>query len=324
METSELKPIIEAMIFVADEPITENGILLALQETGVEKNAVRECIASIEKDWNESAERGVHLATVAGGYQFRTKPSCSEWLRKINVPKPMRLSAPSLETLAIVAYKQPIVRSEIEKVRGVDSGGVLKTLLDRRLLRIVGRKDEPGQPLLYGTTKEFLEIFNMNTLRELPTLKDVDDLLRERRTQTDSREPVPAALDDSVVDDGDEPTEVIVDDEALPEGEPEESAELIRAYPLEADKEAECKDMEALDDLEQSLKSLRRIEKDIFPKEAPQLADLIPGGSDAAETFGAQGEAESEIPTGEENPFFSAQDGSAAEDAPAEDDRSVE
>jgi segregation and condensation protein B len=173
MDVLELVPIIEAMIFVAEEPITEAGLLEALEDTRVTKEQLREALDAIEREWNESAKHGIQLSQVAGGYQFRTKERCAEWLRRLNIPKPMRLSGPALETLAIVAYKQPIVRSEIERIRGVDSGAVLKTLLERRLLRIVGRRDEPGQPLLYGTTREFLEVFDLKTLKELPTLKDI-------------------------------------------------------------------------------------------------------------------------------------------------------
>jgi len=226
MENSELKPIIESMIFVSEEPLTESAIAVALTDAGVDRAQVQECMAEIESDWNENPARGIGLAKVAGGYQFRTKEGLSEWLRKLSIPKPMRLSGPALETLAMVAYRQPIMRSEVEKIRGVDSGGVLKTLLERRLLRIVGRSQEPGQPLLYGTTKEFLEIFNLNTLKELPTLKDLDDLMRERREQ------VQGGSDMKAKGDGDDEdlTEIITDEE-------EDETEVIKRRPLDEDEE---------------------------------------------------------------------------------------
>lgn len=309
METHELKPIIEAMIFVSQEPLTESAMLAALAETGVEKDTVRECVASIEKDWNENPERGVTLAKVAGGYQFRTKEGSAEWLRKLAVPKPMRLSQPALETLAIVAYRQPIMRSEIEKVRGVDTGGVLKTLLERRLLRIVGRSQEPGQPLLYGTTKEFLEIFNLNTLKELPTLKDIDDLMRERRAQVSGEMKAEGEEEDV--------TEILDD-------ENEEETEVIKRRPLDEDEEEEKKDMEALGELETQLKGLRRMERTMFPK--PMAAETASGdggdgagdGQDNQETKGVQetaGEAQGEA----EN--AGTVDEAAGDDAPAADDR---
>ena len=310
METHELKPIIEAMIFVSQEPLTEGAMLSALAETGIEKETVRECVASIEKDWNENPERGVTLAKVAGGYQFRTKEGSAEWLRRLSVPKPMRLSQPALETLAIVAYRQPIMRSEIEKIRGVDTGGVLKTLLERRLLRIVGRSQEPGQPLLYGTTKDFLEIFNLNTLKELPTLKDIDDLMRERRAQIKGEMKVEG--------DNEDVTEVLDDTNE------EDETEIIKRRPLDEDEDAEKKDMEALGELETQLKGLRRMEKTMFPK--PKAKEGAPGeGGDGAgdgqNNQEAQGAPETAGETQGETADAGTVDETAGDDAPAADDR---
>ena len=297
METGELKPIIEAMIFVAEEPLTETAILNALQDAGIEKSQVRECLSIIGNEWNEDSNRGLGLSEVAGGYQFRTKSQFAEWLRRLNIPKPMRLSGPALETLAIVAYRQPIVRSEVERIRGVDSGAVLKTLLDRHLLRIVGRQDEPGQPLLYGTTKEFLEIFNLKALGELPTLKDIEDLMRERRTITETKTPATTVTQ---TEDGEELTEVI-------EGE-EESTEVIKKPSVEEEEKDE-KDFEALAGLEQSLKDLRRLERSIFPKEVRD------------EMEAALGEGEDALPKTPED--RTSADGGGT-DAPSPDDSSVE
>jgi len=316
MEHAELKAIVEAMIFVSEDPITETGLVIALENGGAEKADIKSCLAEIAARWNENPECGLQLAVVAGGYQFRTKEKCADWLKTLNVPKPMRLSSPSLETLAIVAYKQPIVRSEIEKIRGVDSGGVLKTLLERRLLRIVGRRDEPGQPLLYGTTKDFLEIFNLRTLKELPTLKDVEELLREHRTRTESAAEVPVAISE----DGEERSKVLedVDDE--------EETEIIPRYPLDEDEEVESKDMEALDDLECSLKSLRRLEKNIFPKPLPELGGIdvqssIIEGASAQAGSAEEYELEDRAEPGCENEAFqenAAEYTSAADEAAGE------
>lgn len=312
MEIHELKPIVEAMIFVSQEPVTENNIFAALCDAGVEKDQVRECIASIESDWNENPERGVGLARVAGGYQFRTKEGSADWLRRLTIPKPMRLSAPALETLAIVAYRQPIMRSEVEKIRGVDSGGVLKTLLERRLLRIVGRSQEPGQPLLYGTTKEFLEIFNLDTLKELPTLKDIDELMRERRAEVRGERKAEGEEEDV--------TEIM--------DEEEDEAEIIRRRPMDEDEDEEKKDMDALSELETQLKGLRRMERAMFPKPAPKVQEGPQGESgggagDAGDGQNDQNEGEA----GEAN-GAAAQDACAGtadegpeQDAPPEDDR---
>lgn len=288
MDTTQLKPIIEAMIFVSENPLAENDISIALDMEGVDKAVVRNCIAEIEKDWNEN--HGIALVNVAGGWQFRTKEAHAEWIKKLNVPKPVKLSGPALETLAIVAYRQPIVRSEIERIRGVDSGAVLKTLLDRRLLRIVGRQSEPGQPLLYGTTKEFLEIFNLRALGELPTLKDIEDLLRERRTLT--------------LDTGENPAE-IADSGA------EEISEAIQgpksaADDLPDDKKAE---EEAIAGLEESLKNLRRLERNIFPRPPRAPAETVMAGREVSSNVDEKAGAGDDADEGEE-------DASSADDSP--------
>lgn len=323
MNAAELKPIIESMIFVADEPMTESGIMLALAETGIEKTIVREAILLIEKEWNEDTNRGIGIVQVAGGYQFRTKPQMAEWLKRLSVPKPMRLSGPALETLAIVAYRQPIVRSEVEKIRGVDSGAVLKTLLDRHIVRIVGRRDEPGQPLLYGTTKDFLEIFNLKALTELPTLKDIEELMRERRVMTENKEPAGVQLPlVPNIEEEEEPTEVIVDEE-------EEPTEVIKKPPDEIVpvKEDE-KDMEALCDLENSLKSLRRLERSIFPKDFIEKLDKDGEAKEGANASGTDEISKEtfEVPHGTE--ALTTEGGTATDEAcanaPAENDSPFE
>ncbi len=327
MEIAEIKPIVESMIFVSEEPITESALLIALGETGIDKSFLRECLTSIQNDWNLNPERGLQLVEVAGGYQFRTKESCAEWLKKLSVPKPVRLSSPALETLAIVAYKQPIIRSEVEKIRGVDSGGVLKTLLERRLLRIVGRRDEPGQPLLYGTSKEFLEVFNLSTLKELPTLRDVEDLMRERKQAQTIKEGGTAqeessGVEQSVVDD-EEPTEVISEPTDLDEDK-DALADELKRYPLDADEEEEKRDMQALDELEDNMKDLRRLEKRIFPKPVEGIdVSLLGGDNGELSASEVQGENSfSEVSEGEQPRHFAepAEDVPAGEDSPSADD----
>ena len=303
MDVLELMPIVEAMIFVAEEPITEAGLLAALEDAGITKEQLREALGAIERKWNEAAEHGIQLSQVAGGYQFRTKERCAEWLRRLDVPKPMRLSGPALETLAIVAYRQPIVRSEIERIRGVDSGAVLKTLLERRLLRIVGRRDEPGQPLLYGTTKEFLEVFDLKTLKELPTLKDIEDLARERKSEAHGGE--------IQISEGGE-------GEGLVGTTEENVAEVITRQPIEDSVEGK-KDAEVLAGLEGSIKDLRRLERRIFPKKdqggesdakATESASQERPGEDRASRSQAQGSSppdqesdEADAPGSDDCPF---------------------
>lgn len=168
-----LKSIVESLIFVSDTPVTLDRLCTLLEE--YDRNEVREALAALTADYGGEG-RGVSLAEVAGGYQFRTPPENADFLRRLTRTRPTKFSQSALETLAIIAYRQPVTRAEIEYLRGVDSGGVLKTLLDKRLIKILGKKDIPGKPLIYGTTREFLELFNLRDLKSLPTLKEVREL----------------------------------------------------------------------------------------------------------------------------------------------------
>jgi segregation and condensation protein B len=124
----------------------------------------------------EERHGGFLLKEVAGGYQFRTSSEHTEWIKKLIQPRPPRLSKAALETLAIIAYKQPLIRSDIEHIRGVDCGGVIRVLLERNLVRVLGRKEIPGRPLIYATTKRFLEVFDLKDLKDLPTPKEIDEM----------------------------------------------------------------------------------------------------------------------------------------------------
>jgi len=256
MEAHELKSIVEALIFVSDEPITTRQMFEALAEAGVTEDQISEAIQSIRNSWNDDSSRGLQLSEIAGGYQFRTKESCAQWIQKLNVPKAMKLSQPALETMAIIAYRQPIVRSEIEQIRGVDVGAVLKTLLERNLIRIIGRKDEPGTPLIYGTTREFLETFNLKNLHELPTLSDIEELARR---QVETQTPL------KIVKGGDDESTEVIDDDEDEEEDEEEDTEII--------KEEEDEDEEALVKLEKGIKDLRRLEREVFPKPPQQATE---------------------------------------------------
>ncbi len=169
----DTKAIIEAIIFASEAPISIDKIKEVLPD--VEKMEItrllQDLIAEYEKRWG-----GVLLQEVAGGFQFRTRSDLSSWITKLMRGKPAMMSPAAMETLAVVAYKQPVVKSEIDRIRGVDVGSSLKGLLEKKLVRIMGRKDVPGKPIMYGTTKKFLEVFNLKDLSELPTLKELKDL----------------------------------------------------------------------------------------------------------------------------------------------------
>jgi segregation and condensation protein B len=169
----DLKHIIESLLFVAEEPISLNRFKRVIAQTdGREiKQALIELVAEYE-----TRRGGFYLDQVAGGWQIRTRPEYNEWIRKMIQPKPLRLSKAALETLVIIAYKQPIIRSDIEYLRGVDCGGVLRVLLERKLIRVLGRREIAGRPLIYATTKRFLEVFDLKDLKDLPTPKEIEEL----------------------------------------------------------------------------------------------------------------------------------------------------
>ena len=168
-----IKSIIEALLFVSGSSLTIDRIknVLALNNTKEIRNAL-----SALSDEYEARKGGFFLREVAGGYQIRTRPEYRQWIKRFIQPSPIRLSKAALETLAIVAYKQPIIRSDIEHIRGVDCGGILRTLLERKLIRVLGRKQIPGRPLIYATTKQFLEVFDLKDLKDLPTSDEIEAL----------------------------------------------------------------------------------------------------------------------------------------------------
>ena len=169
VEEERLKAILESLLFAAGEPV--NLAQLASVLDSVPRDDIRRALAEMATGY-AAGGRGLVLEEVAGGYQLRTPKEHALYVRKLLAAKPPRLSRPLLETVAIIAYRQPITRPEIEQLRGVDTGGVLETLLERRLVRIAGRKEAPGRPLMYATTSEFLEVFGLKDLQSLPDMEE--------------------------------------------------------------------------------------------------------------------------------------------------------
>jgi segregation and condensation protein B len=170
MDYGELKPILESIIFVSPSPVKLETLVEILPESN--RDMILEGLHRIEEEY-EDTSRGVELVEVAGGYQFRTKPVWAEWVARLKKAKTVKFSQSALETLAIIAYRQPVIRPQIEEIRGVDCGWVLRSLMEKGLVKILGRKDLPGRPIIYGTTKGFLELFNLNSLADLPSLKEI-------------------------------------------------------------------------------------------------------------------------------------------------------
>jgi len=173
MGHEDLKSVLESLLFVADEPLTLHK--LAEVCDGVSKKDIESVLATVKAKLEEQRS-GIRIVEVAGGFQMRTAKENAEWVKKLLGGRPARMSRATLETLAIVAYRQPITKAEIEAIRGVDVDGVVNTLLERNLIRAVARKDVPGRPFLYGTTPLFLQIFNLKDLTHLPALKELEAL----------------------------------------------------------------------------------------------------------------------------------------------------
>jgi segregation and condensation protein B len=177
VDEERLKAIIESLLFAAGEPVSLNRLAAVLDS--VPKDEIRNAVGALGAEYSQGG-RGLTIEEVAGGYQLRTRKEFAPHIRKLLAGKPPRLSRSLLETVAIIAYRQPVTRPEIEEVRGVDCGGVLETLLERRLIRIAGRKEAPGRPMIYATTAEFLEVFGLKDLDSLPDLKEFQEIERAR------------------------------------------------------------------------------------------------------------------------------------------------
>lgn len=259
MDKAKLKSILEALIFASEEPLSLNGMNVILSDLNLERAEVKGAVDELLSDYNNSEGRGLQLREVQSGYQFVTKESVAGWVSKLDVAKPRSLSQPSLETLAIIAYRQPVIRAEIENIRGVDSGGVLKTLLERGLIRILGRREEAGQPLIYGTTPAFLELFHLNTLEDLPSMREIEELVaNHQRPKTG------------------EGDSILETDDFTP------SDETV----LEMSKAEFAEDEKALEELESHIKEARHLEREIFPKvmETESSAeDVSPANEDATD-----------------------------------------
>ena len=174
MEDREAKYIIEALLFISADPLTSDTLTKILE---LDKKEIERLMGELINEY-QLKNAGIFIAEIAGGVQMVTNPVCAPWIKKLLAADiSTRITQQSLETLAIISYKQPITKAEIEAIRGVNSDGVVKTLLERRLVKILGRKEAPGRPLMYGTTKEFLQQFGLRDLSELPTLKEFREVV---------------------------------------------------------------------------------------------------------------------------------------------------
>lgn len=201
LSPERVRTVVETLLFVAERPLTVEEIR---QATGVDEERLAKALDQLGGHYREGI-CGIVLHEVAGGWQLRTSPINSDFARRFLKVKPQRLTRAALETLAIIAYRQPVTRPEIEEIRAVDCGAVVKALLERRLIKILGKKEEPGRPILYGTSREFLEFFALKDLASLPTLREFHELSREHRDIVEKETPPPAnvqGLVDELADPG--------------------------------------------------------------------------------------------------------------------------
>ena len=212
MERNEQLRVVEALILGSPDPLTPSRIAQITPDCtpSLAKDLVAELNEAYEKE-----ERAFEVWEVAGGYQFRTRAEFSGYLQQLQKDRPLRLSRAALETLAIVAYKQPATRADVENVRGVDVGATLKSLMDRGLVKISGHKEVPGRPMIYATTRRFLEVFGLDALGSLPALRELEELAREQGLGEEGSEE----------GDGEGEVEAVGDAEAASEGAEEGEGE---------------------------------------------------------------------------------------------------
>jgi segregation and condensation protein B len=218
LEDSQIRAILEAIVYVAEEPLTLAQIAASLQQP---PERIQELLNQLVAEFDQPGH-GVSIREVAGGYKMATKPEHHEAVRNFvkSLKPPLKLSLPALETLAVIAYKQPVTGPEIMEIRGVQGGGVLKTLLDRKLIAVAGRKNVIGKPMLYKTTKEFLIQFGLKDLSELPSLKEFEEIRRMAFSDSETPEREAPAV------------EAIAETaEAAPEATPEATSEAAPVAP---------------------------------------------------------------------------------------------
>jgi segregation and condensation protein B len=262
------RAVVEALLFAAEKPLD----MAALRDaTQFEEETIRSALAALQEK-RAPGTGGTVLVDLGNRWQLRTDPQLAPYVRRMLQVKPMRLTRAALETLAIVAYRQPVTRPEMEDLRGVDCGAVTKALLERKLIRILGKKDEPGRPLLYGTTKEFLELFNLRDLTQLPTLREFQELSEESRKIVEEEAPAPpvAGLADLVQD--------------------EQAAEKLLQHTAESDA--------ALAQLESAMDQAEEQSKAAAQVLAPPPDPNAPGGTSTNTSTSTEGSGEGGKPGG--------------------------
>ncbi|MFN7728687.1 MAG: SMC-Scp complex subunit ScpB [Bdellovibrio sp.] len=197
VEEERLDSIVESVMFASDRPVSLHQLKLVFKGTNIKSDKIRKALDRLAVELAGS-KRGVTLEEVPGGYQLRTKIDNMTFLTRTLKARPFKVSGPALEVLAIVAYKQPVIKAEIDEIRGVESGHLMRALMEKGLVNFEGKSDLPGKPMLYGTTRKFLEIFGLRNLKELPTLSQIDELLPEGIDEVQAEKPTLSQITDSL------------------------------------------------------------------------------------------------------------------------------
>ena len=200
MDRNELKPIIENLLLASDQPVSAD----LLYQTFLGRSSKEDLHAVLQELQEDYQSKSLHIVEVADGFQLCTRPEYSDWIRKLlKLDKSFKLSRAALDTLAIIAYKQPLTRAEVDEIRGVDSSGVVKTLLEKKIICPAGRKNVPGKPMMFRTTQKFLEYFGLRDLSEMPTLEDFNEELEGQVEPEQGELTFNNEVDDMPVDDTD-------------------------------------------------------------------------------------------------------------------------
>ncbi len=187
VDTLQMFSILESLFFASDKPVSLATLKMVFQNTNVDNKTLKRAIEELQSIYADPS-RGVSLEEVTGGWQLRTKLDNMDFLKKISKARPFRLSGPALEVLSIIAYKQPIIKNEVDQIRGVESGHLVRALMEKNLVSFEGKTDLPGKPMAYSTTRKFLEIFGLRNLQELPSLSEIDQLLPEGIGEEEEKE----------------------------------------------------------------------------------------------------------------------------------------
>jgi segregation and condensation protein B len=282
IEASRLESIIESLLFTSDKPLGLSDLKRLLGERDGKKISV-----AVQALVERRKGTGIEVTVLSSGWHLRTNPENANWVSKLLVGRPLRLSRAMLETLAIVAYRQPVTRPEVDDIRGVDCGPVLKNLLERGLVRIIGKKEEVGRPMLYGTTPEFLRIFNLRDLSELPTLREFYDLSAENQSRVDEEHGVQEAQTPSATTAKPDVALNLVPPGSIPP-EPDDSDPLLDELDQASKLAKQALGEAAKGDGEESKDDAKEEAKD----DAREKSDQASQGDDAARTAAARSESD--------------------------------